>query len=115
MPTPATDAKTTSDINPVTVVRWTALTEGVSYLILLGIAMPLKYLADQPAAVTWTGWVHGALFVGLCALLPWAMWRARWRWTRAALVVIAALIPFGPFIIDPRVRAWEREFPSTNG
>jgi len=99
-----------SSPNPVTIVRWTALAEGVSYLVLLGIAMPLKYLADQPNAVTYTGWVHGALFIALCAMLPWVMLRAGWRWTRAALIVIAALLPFGPFLIDPKVRRYELEF-----
>lgn len=99
--------------NPVSIVRWTALVEGVSFLVLLGIAMPLKYLADQPAAVTYTGWVHGALFVALCGMLPWVMIKAGWHWTRAALIVIAALVPFGPFILDPRVRRWESEFSGT--
>ena len=96
--------------NPVSIVRWTALIEGVSFIVLLGIAMPLKYLADQPAAVTYVGSAHGALFVILAAMMPWLMISARWPWTRAALVMTAALIPFGPFLIDQRMRAYEREY-----
>ena len=44
-------------------LRFVGLLEGVSLLVLLGIAMPLKYLANQPDAVKLVGWAHGVLFV----------------------------------------------------
>ena len=43
--------------------KWISLAEGLSFLLLLGIAMPLKYGFDMPLAVKYLGWVHGALFV----------------------------------------------------
>ena len=43
--------------------KWISLIEGLSFLILLGIAMPLKYMFDQPLAVTYVGWAHGILFI----------------------------------------------------
>ena len=43
--------------------RLVAIMEGVSFLVLLGIAMPLKYFADMPLAVKYIGWLHGLLFV----------------------------------------------------
>jgi integral membrane protein len=77
--------------------------EGISFLILLGIAMPLKYLAGWPLAVRVVGSAHGALFIAFL----WALWVA---WRRAglpirlgALVFIASLVPFGPFLIDERL------------
>ena len=47
-------------------LRAIGMLEGVSFLVLLGVAMPLKYLAGMPAAVKIVGWVHGILFVALC-------------------------------------------------
>lgn len=89
--------------HPVGRVRIIALAEGVSFLLLLGIAMPLKYLADQPLAVRYVGWAHGLLFVVLVLLLLGA-WSARALPTKhAAMVFIASLVPFGPFIIDKRI------------
>ncbi|MCZ8134288.1 MAG: DUF3817 domain-containing protein, partial [Algoriphagus sp.] len=43
--------------------KWISLIEGLSFLILLGIAMPLKYMFDMPLAVTYVGWAHGILFI----------------------------------------------------
>ena len=47
----------------INLYRHTALVEAISYLILLLIAMPLKYIFDIPEAVKYMGWVHGWLFV----------------------------------------------------
>ena len=81
--------------------------EGISYLLLLGIAMPLKYFADLPMAVKVVGWAHGILFVALCVVL-FQVWRDRnWVWKRAAMVFVAALLPFGPFFIDESLKAEE--------
>ena len=69
--------------------------------------MPLKYLADLPMAVKVVGWAHGVLFVALCVVL-FQVWRDRnWLWKRAAMVFVAALLPFGPFVIDERLKAEE--------
>ena len=59
--------------NRVTTLRRFGWIEGVSFLVLLGVAMPLKYFAGMPRAVTYFGWIHGVLFVLLC----WALWRTR--------------------------------------
>jgi integral membrane protein len=88
-------------------LRLLALTEGGSFLLLLGIAMPLKYLAGLPAAVKIVGWAHGLLFVALCLLLLKVTLEERWPIGRAAMVFIAALLPFGPFVIDRRLKHYE--------
>ena len=82
--------------------------EGVSFLLLLGVAMPLKYFADLPLAVKLAGWMHGLLFMTFCALLLVAHGERRWslRWT--TLILVAALLPFGPFVIDRRLRNEEK-------
>ena len=93
--------------SPVHWLRILALTEGVSFLVLLGVAMPLKYAAGIPEAVKIVGWLHGLLFVALCFQLLKVTIEERWPLTRSAMVFIAALVPFGPFIIDRRLKHLE--------
>lgn len=76
--------------------------EGISYLLLLLVAMPLKYLAGLPVAVKITGSVHGGLFLWFCLVLFQA-WRAGLSWKWSALAFLASLLPFGPFVIDRRL------------
>jgi integral membrane protein len=95
--------------NPISFLRVVALAEGVSFLVLLGVAMPLRKFAGMPAAVTWTGWVHGILFMIFGLALLRAMRAGAWPIGRAAVVFIAALVPFGPFVLDRRMREYEAE------
>jgi len=85
-------------------LRAIALIEAVSFLVLLGIAMPLKYFAGLPQAVTAVGWIHGLLFITFCIALAQAHQEAQWTLRRTGGVLIAALLPFGPFVIDGRLR-----------
>ena len=86
--------------------RKIAFAEGVSFLILLLIAMPLKYFADMPMAVTIVGGLHGVLFI---AFLVWAWWvkndynKNIW-WVGKAL--LASVLPFGTFVMD---KYWKQE------
>lgn len=78
-------------------LRAVAFLEGLSYLALLLVAMPLKYLAGQPLAVRVAGSVHGALFVALVLLILHAL-RTRERglpW--AVRLGVASVLPFGTF------------------
>jgi integral membrane protein len=81
--------------------------EAMSFLILVGIAMPLKYVAGRPEFVKWTGWIHGILFVAYVALILAAWQRHRWPVIRPFLLGIASLIPFGPFLLEKRLAEWE--------
>ena len=96
--------------NPIPFLRFTAMIEAVSFLVLLGVAMPLKYLAGMPGAVKAVGWTHGVLFVVFCVALVHAMRVARWPVGRGALVFVAALLPFGPFVVDRRMKRYAEEF-----
>ncbi len=77
--------------------------EGISFLVLLLVAMPLKYFADWPAGVRVVGMAHGVLFV----LYVWAAIQAAvehdWRLKRTAAVLIASFLPAGPFVVDARI------------
>jgi integral membrane protein len=95
--------------NPVSFLRRVGLVEGVSFLLLLGIAMPLKYVWGLPLAVKYIGWAHGVLFILLGYALMQVLMHTRWPLSRAALVFVAALLPFGPFLLDARMKAWEAE------
>jgi len=96
--------------NPIPFLRKIALAEAVSYLVLLGIAMPLKYMADMPMAVRVVGSMHGLLFVIFCVALAQTMWVARWPMGRGALVFVASLIPVATFLIDGKMKGYIEEF-----
>ncbi len=89
---------------PVGRFRAIAFIEGVSYLVLLGVAMPLKYFAGFPGAVMAVGWAHGVLFVLYLAALAEVSLSRRWRLVRILGAFVASLIPFGTFVLDARLR-----------
>lgn len=84
--------------------RWVALLEGTSYVLLLGVAMPLKYWADLPAAVRVVGSLHGALFIayGVCAGL--LLMRGTWSFSRFAAAMAVSLVPLATFVFDRSIR-----------
>lgn len=85
------------------------LIEGVSTLVLFFVAMPLKYYADLPMAVSIVGMIHGVLFIALVALfmLGWKVVPLP-RWLVAAGIV-GAMVPFGPFIVDVKLARMLRD------
>jgi integral membrane protein len=100
--------------NPIRMLRVMGLTEACSFLILVGVAMPLKYFAGQPGAVKVFGWIHGLLFIVFCGALLRTIVVARWPLARASLIFVAALLPFGPFVVDRRMKEYAREFAARN-
>ena len=77
--------------------------EGMSFLILLFIAMPLKYMAGQPQAVKITGMAHGVLF-GLYVLYVFMVaYELRWSFKKVAIALLASLVPFGTFYADVKL------------
>ena len=80
--------------------RLTALLEGVSYILLLFIAVPIKYLWDDPTYVKLLGMPHGILFVGYILLSILSKSRYKWANIDFFIISIASLIPFGTFYVD---------------
>ena len=81
-------------------LRIFSLCEGVSTLLLFFVAMPLKYMAGMPRAVTVVGTAHGALFVGVAMMFLLATHRVPLPRGLAAAGIVAAIFPFGPFVVD---------------
>ncbi len=84
--------------------RIVAIAEGISFIVLLGIAMPLKYFMDMPMAVKITGYIHGFLFIAFVAL-AWNVKNGLGKniiWFGKAF--IASLIPFGTFVLDKSLK-----------
>jgi integral membrane protein len=77
--------------------------EGISTLVLFGIAMPLKYLAGYPMAVTIVGSVHGVLFVALATMFVLGTRKIPISMGLAAAGIVAAVVPFGPFVMDRKL------------
>jgi integral membrane protein len=86
--------------------RKAAIAEGISFIILLGVAMPLKYLAKLPLAVTIAGSIHGLLFITFIRL-AWEVKNKHAKsggWMGKAFV--ASILPFGTIVMD---KHWKKE------
>ena len=88
--------------------RIAALLEGWSYLVLLFIAMPLKYAAGLPFAVRIAGSVHGFLFVTFMLALYRVTVARKWPLRRALRGFLYSLAPFGVFVFDRSLVREER-------
>ncbi len=82
-----------------------AIAEGWSFLILLLIAMPLKYLADWPWGVKVVGWAHGILFIGYWITAIPLFTKLKWDVERIIGLGLASILPFGTFVME---RKWLR-------
>ncbi|GAA5482214.1 DUF3817 domain-containing protein [Haloferula sargassicola] len=95
--------------DPIGRIRLVGRIEAVSFLFLLGVAMPMKYYAHQPEWVRVAGMVHGGLFLGLLLLVGIAWLEKKLPFRSAAMVMVASVLPFGPFVIDRRLEKRESE------
>src|SRR5688572_9091851 len=80
--------------------RRIAWLEGLSYLVLLLVAMPLKYMAGWPLAVRWVGMAHGVLFIAYAVLVALLLARRTFTFRRAAWAMLMSLVPFGTFVLE---------------
>jgi len=84
-----------------------ALAEGISFLTLLFIAMPMKYFMGMPEVVRVVGSIHGGLFVLYVGLLAMLHFRQRWTFSFSLYALLASVIPFGTFMLDKQLRKKE--------
>jgi integral membrane protein len=73
------------------------IAEALSFILLMFIAMPLKYMLDMPLMVKVLGWAHGLLFVVYLFFVIQCAVVFRWSFFQSALGFMAAVLPFGPF------------------
>jgi integral membrane protein len=92
-------------INKIRFLRYIGIAEGISFLVLLLIAMPLKYYFGWPMAVKVVGWMHGILFITYIVAVLLAVKAMKWNWISVGLALVASLIPIATFLLD---RSWKR-------
>jgi integral membrane protein len=96
------------DFRIIRQLRVIGLIEGVSYIVLLFISMPIKYLFKMPMPVLINGYIHGFLFIVLAITIVVAWVVRKWKFKRALIAGIASLIPFGTFWFDSTLREEEK-------
>lgn len=84
----------------ITQFKWISTLEAISFLILLGIAMPLKYVWDFPQMVSIVGMAHGILFILYVLGAYWMKERLGWSTPTFLVVLLCSVIPFGPFYAE---------------
>ena len=94
-------------MNQIRRFRMTALAEGSSFLVLLGIAMPMKYAMGMPKVVTVVGAIHGILFLLYVGQLARLRTTHQWDNRFSFFALLASLLPFGPFLFDKHLREKE--------
>jgi integral membrane protein len=82
--------------------RIAAILEGISYLLLFGLSMPLKYWAKIPEPNIYIGYAHGVLFIAFVVLAIVFCKEKKWGLRRFIILLIASLLPFGTFYIDQK-------------
>ncbi len=84
----------------INIFRIVAFLEGVSYLLLLFVAMPIKYIGNDEQYVKLLGMPHGLLFVAYIAIAILIKPEFKWDNKTFSMILLAAIIPFGTFYID---------------
>lgn len=89
-------------------LRWVGFLEGISFLLLLFIAMPMKYMFDNPILVKYIGMGHGVLFIAFLVVLFVVCEKQKWSLKMFILGLIASILPFGPFVFDAKLKKMEQ-------
>jgi integral membrane protein len=88
-------------------LRFVGLLEGFSFIILLCIAMPLKYYAGMPSMVRVVGMGHGILFIAYITLALYAKVLYQWPIKKLLLLWVASVVPLGTFYVDYKILKYE--------
>jgi integral membrane protein len=92
-----------TDLNfstPINRFRVVALGEGLSFLVLLFVAMPLKYIWGEPLLVRWVGALHGGLFIAYVVYLLEVHFKEKWPIWKSLIAFLLSFVPFGTFWIE---------------
>lgn len=97
-------------VHPINLLRFTGVLDGISLLVLLGIAMPLKYIWGIDNAVTIAGSIHGGIFILYALAILYAAIRVQWSFLWSAAALIAAFVPFGNFVLDWKLKKVQAQY-----
>jgi len=84
------------------VFKYVSILEGLSFLLLLFIAMPLKYIWSMPQMVQQVGMAHGVLFIAYVIGAIWLFRPLNWNFKELLVVLGCSLVPFGPFYVEKK-------------
>lgn len=90
-------------MNLLHIFRVVAFLEGLSYILLLCVAVPIKYISGDPSYVKMLGMPHGLLFMGYIALAIVLRTENQWIKNNFFMVLIASVIPFGTFVVEKKL------------
>ena len=88
-------------------VRLASILDGITWVVLAGVCVPLKHLGGNDVGVKIVGPIHGAFFIGLCIALWVVLMRGKLSFKWCVITFICALIPFAPFFLDKKLMAFE--------
>lgn len=90
-------------------LRVIGIAEGISFLVLLLIAMPIKYYMGIPEVVKYVGWIHGVLFMAYVVAVFVAIRAMQWNWFGVLVALGASLVPVGTFVLDKQLKRRQQE------
>ncbi len=103
----------TTQLRAVTLLRCVGWLEGISYLLLILVAMPLKYFAGLPEAVSIVGAIHGVAFIAFIIVVARVAVFPFWSIRESAFAMIASLLPAGTIIIDNRWKSMRTQIEAS--
>jgi|SRR5690625_53967 len=96
----------------VRIFRLISTSEAISFLILLFVGMPLKYMADQPLTVKIMGPIHGVLFIAYVFAAYYISQELNWTKKQFWISILCSLLPFGPFYVERKYLPKKKEVNS---
>lgn len=88
--------------NQVRIFKLISILEAISFLVLLGIAMPMKYMFDSPKMVSIVGMAHGLLFVLYLIGAYWMYEKLNWKVKTLLISILCSVVPLGPFYVEKK-------------
>jgi len=84
-------------------LRFLAILEGISWVFLLGVGMPMKYMMEIPEPNKVFGMLHGLLFILYCLFVYIVSQEYKWNWKTTGLALLASIPPFGTILADVKI------------
>ncbi|MBI4945172.1 MAG: DUF3817 domain-containing protein [Bacteroidetes bacterium] len=89
--------------NNLNTLRLSGYMEGISFLILLGICVPLKHIWGISKPTFFVGMAHGILFIFYCTMVIVVKQEQKWNFEKTFFALLASILPFGTFVADAKL------------